>query len=95
MAWRAAESEKGSLLKKGFLCRELQGMEHSTLLPKGEEGETGRFIPYLKLKGRTLREPPTESNECLWQFEAHRTVTRHALEKHKSRGLSCGEAAAL
>lgn len=59
MAWTAAESEKGSLLKKGFLWRELQGMKNPNLLLKGEGGERGRSAPYLKSKGRTLREPPS------------------------------------
>ena len=40
-------------------------------------------------------EPPAELNESLWQFEAQRTATWHALEKHQSRGLRCGERAAL
>lgn len=81
--------------EKGFFWRELQGIKHSISLPRGEGRETGRSVPYLKLKGRTLREPPTEPNECLWQFEAHRTVARHAPGKHKSRGLGCGKGAAL
>lgn len=67
--------------------------KNPTVLTKGEGG--GGTSSHLKPKDRTVREPPAELNVCLLQFETHRTADWLTHKKSNSRGLKCGEVAAL